>query len=247
MFLNSVDSSTKFVHDGLTDNNSASIGWGNDFQIYADICVVRPRWVKGKREFTTKIKATLHQAITARAYASGKADIEQYSVDSYAIQAWSSFITVCDEYIYIYIFRGGGGGGGSVDYNVSGWSCGYSWISVFTLQAEMKNDMCDDMSLWLPWSFFMCVYQTPLETPFVFHLDKYHYSDVIMGTIASQITSVSIVYLAISTGADQRKHQSSASLAFVRGIHRGPVNSPHKWPVMRKTFSFDDVIMGLPR
>ena len=40
------------------------------------------------------------------------------------------------------------------------------------------------------------------------------------------------------------KHQSSASLAFVRGIHRSPVNSPHKWPVTRKMFPFDDVIMG---
>ena len=44
-------------------------------------------------------------------------------------------------------------------------------------------------------------------------------------------------------GTDQRKHQSSASLAFVRGIHRRPVNSPHKWPVTRKMFPFDDVIM----
>ena len=42
---------------------------------------------------------------------------------------------------------------------------------------------------------------------------------------------------------DQRKHQSSASLAFVRGIHRGPVNSPHKWQVTRKMLPFDDVIM----
>ena len=41
----------------------------------------------------------------------------------------------------------------------------------------------------------------------------------------------------------KRKHQSSASLAFVRGIHRGPVNSPHKWPVKRKMFPFDDVFM----
>ena len=39
------------------------------------------------------------------------------------------------------------------------------------------------------------------------------------------------------------KHQSPASLAFVWGIHRGPVNSPHKWPVTRKMFPFDDVIM----
>ena len=45
------------------------------------------------------------------------------------------------------------------------------------------------------------------------------------------------------SGADQRKHQSSASLAFVQGIHRWPVNSPHKWPVTRKMFPLDDVIM----
>ena len=46
-----------------------------------------------------------------------------------------------------------------------------------------------------------------------------YYSDVIMSTVASQITGVSI---------DHRKHQSSASLDFVRGIHRWPVDSPHK-------------------
>ena len=45
------------------------------------------------------------------------------------------------------------------------------------------------------------------------------------------------------SGADQSKHQSSVSLAFVQGIHRWPVNSPHKWPVTRKMFPFDDVIM----
>ena len=70
-----------------------------------------------------------------------------------------------------------------------------------------------------------------------------HYGDVIMGGIASQITSLTVVYSTVYSDADQRKHQSSASLAFVRGIHRGPVNSPHKWPVTRKTFPFDDVIM----
>ena len=64
-----------------------------------------------------------------------------------------------------------------------------------------------------------------------------------MGTIASQITSLTIVYSTVYSGADQSKHQSSASLAFVWGIHRGPVNSPHKWPVTRKMFPFDDVIM----
>ena len=68
-----------------------------------------------------------------------------------------------------------------------------------------------------------------------------HYGDVIMSMIASQITSLMIVY----SDADQRKHQSSTSLAFARGIHRGPVNSPHKWPVTQKMFPFDDVIMSL--
>ena len=70
-----------------------------------------------------------------------------------------------------------------------------------------------------------------------------HYDDVIMSTIASQITSLTIVYSTVYLDADQRTRQSSASLAFVCGIHRGPVNSPHKWPVTRKMFPFDDVIM----
>ena len=57
-----------------------------------------------------------------------------------------------------------------------------------------------------------------------------------MGAIASQITSLTIVYSTVYTDADQRKHQSSASLAFMWGLHRGPVNSPYKWPVTRKCF-----------
>ena len=71
---------------------------------------------------------------------------------------------------------------------------------------------------------------------------QFHYNDVIMGSKASQITSLTIVYSAVYSDADQRKHQSSASLAFVRGIHRGPVNSPRKWPVTRKMFSVDDIM-----
>ena len=61
-----------------------------------------------------------------------------------------------------------------------------------------------------------------------------------MGSIASHITSLATVYAIVYSDADQRKHQSSASLAFMRGIHRWPVNSPHKWPVTRKMFPFDD-------
>ena len=66
-----------------------------------------------------------------------------------------------------------------------------------------------------------------------------------MSEIASQITSLTIVYPTVLSGADQSKHQSSASLAFVWEIHRWPVNFPHKWPVTRKIFPFDDVIMPL--
>ena len=71
-----------------------------------------------------------------------------------------------------------------------------------------------------------------------------HYDDVIMDWIASQITSLPFVCSIVYSGVNQRKHQSSASLAFVREIHRGPMNFPHKWLVTRKMFPFDDVIMA---
>ena len=70
-----------------------------------------------------------------------------------------------------------------------------------------------------------------------------HYCDIIMSAMASQITGVSILCSVVFSGINQRKLQSSASLAFLRGIHRSPVNSPHKGPVTRKMFPFDDVIM----
>ena len=63
-----------------------------------------------------------------------------------------------------------------------------------------------------------------------------HYNDVIMSAMASQMTSLTIVYSTVYSGTNQRKHQSFASLAFVRGIHRWAVNSPHKGPVTRKMF-----------
>ena len=61
--------------------------------------------------------------------------------------------------------------------------------------------------------------------------------------MASHTTGVSIVYPTVCSEADQRKHQNSASLAFVGGIHRWPVNSLHNGPVTRKMIPFDDVIM----
>ena len=62
-----------------------------------------------------------------------------------------------------------------------------------------------------------------------------------MSAIASQITRISIVCSTVYSGADQREHQSHASLAFVSGIHWWPVDSPHKRPVTQKMFPFDYV------
>ena len=86
----------------------------------------------------------------------------------------------------------------------------------------------------------------PCTNPSIWCYCHCHYNDVIMSAMASQITSLTFVYSAVYSGADQRKYQSSASLAFVRGIHRWPVNSPYKGPVTRKIIPFDDVIMAIP-
>ena len=72
---------------------------------------------------------------------------------------------------------------------------------------------------------------------------KTHYNDVIMSAMASQITSLMIVFSTIYSVPDQRKHQSSASLAIVRGTHRLSMNSPHTGPVTPKMFPLDDVTM----
>ena len=91
--------------------------------------------------------------------------------------------------------------------------------------------------------FCFCFVHSWMLSMLVCFATVWHYNDVIMGAIASQITSLTIVYSIVYSDADQGKHQSSASLAFVRGIHRGPVNFPHKWPLTRKMFPSDDVIM----
>ena len=72
-----------------------------------------------------------------------------------------------------------------------------------------------------------------------------HHNNVIISAMASRITSLTIVFSSVYSGADQRIHQSSASLAFVREIHRWPVNYPHKGPVTRKMVQIDDAIMVL--
>ena len=70
-----------------------------------------------------------------------------------------------------------------------------------------------------------------------------HYNDVIMTTMASQITSLAVVYSIVYSGADERKLRSSASVAFVRGIHRDRWIPRTKGPATRKIFPFVDVIM----
>ena len=93
---------------------------------------------------------------------------------------------------------------------------------------------------WDTWNIFKYMFMYILAC---YTMRYAHYIDVIMGATVSQITSLTIVYSTVYSGEEQRKHQSSASLAFVRGIRRWPVNSKHKWSVTRSMFPFDDVIM----
>ena len=87
--------------------------------------------------------------------------------------------------------------------------------------------------LWIQWQMQPCICRVTQAH------SSTHYNDVIMSVMVSQITSLMIV----CSGTDQRKHHSSALQAFVRGIHWWPVNSPHKGPVTRTMFPFDDIIM----
>ena len=114
------------------------------------------------------------------------------------------------------------------------------WILICLQKVEAAQ--YDSYFLWtFPQLFMSCNWYIICLQSIV---DLLQYNDVIMSAMASQITSLAIIYSTVYSGADQRKHQSSASLAFVRGIYRWPVNSPHKEPVMRKMFPFDDVILG---
>ena len=79
-------------------------------------------------------------------------------------------------------------------------------------------------------------YVEPLKLQCCAQYSIVHYNNIIMSVMVSQITSITIVYSTGYSGTDQRKHQSSASLAFVRRIRQWPVNSPHKGPVTWKWF-----------
>ena len=108
--------------------------------------------------------------------------------------------------------------------------CSYPCIVVFLLEIKL-----------LP--LLLRVGHKPLSDSGMEEFADDHNNDVIMGTMASQITSLTIAYSTVYSRRRSKKHQSSASLAFVRGIHRWPVNSSHKGPVTRKMLPFDDVTM----
>ena len=127
------------------------------------------------------------------------------------------------------------------------------YLSCIMLRISTENDnvrnpyiRCGWYSVQLYASYFQCVWPLHSLAGSDIRIIGHHYGGVIISVMASQITSLTVVYSTVYSGVDQRKTQSSVSLAFVRRIHRWPVNSPHKGPVTRKMFPFDDVIMCGP-
>ena len=125
---------------------------------------------------------------------------------------------------------------------LANWSYYFNYFVICTHKFERSWGIIIDRNLYfIRKKTFGCLLNVDhFDRP---QIVKPHYSEVIMSAMAYQITSFTIVYSIVYSGADQRKHQSSASLAFVRGIHRSPANSPHKGPVRRKMIPFDDVVM----
>ena len=68
-----------------------------------------------------------------------------------------------------------------------------------------------------------------------------------MSVMASQVTSLMIIYSTVYSGTDEKNIKLRVTGLCVRGIHRWPVDSSHKGPVMRKMFPFDDVTMNILR
>ena len=122
------------------------------------------------------------------------------------------------------------------------WTISYSPDAFFIHLVFVGSTLCTRKEI---------IYRSPVDSPhngsimwktFRFRdvtmnwLVEKHYSDVIMSTMGSQIISRLFTLETAYSGADQRKHQSPALLAFVRGIPRWPVNSPHKGPEHGKCF-----------
>ena len=139
---------------------------------------------------------------------------------------WRQFHTKCS--IYLSLIR---------VWKLLIWGNSNRLCSDNEIEGLVKSDLVDSNSSMT--TFFQC-----LPTNLHSRVQLSHCSDIIMSMMACQITSLTIVYSTVYSGTDQRKHQSCASLVFVQGIHRSPVNSPHKGPVMGKMFPFHDVIMN---
>ena len=114
-------------------------------------------------------------------------------------------------------------------------------INYLSMNSNESLFICD-VYIWVLLHGF-CLAPKILQFLKALHFSSNYYNDVIMSLRASQITSLTSLYSTVYSGADQRKHQSSTSLGFVRGINRWPVNSPHKRPLTRKMFPFDDVFL----
>ena len=113
------------------------------------------------------------------------------------------------------------------------------WLCFVLLRVDKSN-----YSIKNCWRYYLITHILRGRTTVLLSQYHWHYSDVIMGALASRITSVSI-YSTVCSGLDQRKRQSSVSLAFVRETRRWPVYSPHKGSVTRKMFPFEDAIMEI--
>ena len=124
-------------------------------------------------------------------------------------------------------------------YQLTGYYCNMMAYFRLWCQVPKAYDVSVREQYWFYYDrepYVIAIKMVKLPDSTVCNNSMLHYSDGIMGVMASQINSLTIVYSTVYSGVHQRKHQSSASLAFVRGIHRWPVNSPHKWPVTRKMY-----------
>ena len=159
-------------------------------------------------------------------------------IDDYERYHREVYLGISHIYIYIYIYI-------LVSFTHR------SYQRVFTLHFDLINNELLSHSSFIPlliWNgslshFVSCSMGHENVVNRVKYRITSRWRNVIMSAMASQITSLIIVCTTVCPGADQRKHPRSASLAFVWGIQRWPVNSPHKGPVTQKIFPFDDDIM----
>ena len=121
--------------------------------------------------------------------------------------------------------------------------CAMNIWAQFPLSTMLNGYSLHLKSVWHTSSNLVCSGNRLMGHYLIGHIQPIHYSDVIISATASEVTTVSIVCSTVCSETDQRIQQSSAPLAFMKGIHRWQVYSPHKRPVARKSLSFHDVIM----